>query len=306
MRLIVIVALVFTIIWSYLPVLLVYLVPRAISNWTPDQVEIIRSCSAKYTQQRLEIPHIIHQSWKSENVPTKLKKWQESWKKIHPAWNYTLWTDEQNLKLVTDHFPWFLEKYNGFLRNIERADVARYMYMHRFGGFYADLDVECLADHEPLANCGGLIVPLLSNDYQFMHNIPNAWMASVPGHPFWTFLLVSILEDKRWHVFPEASTGPIRLGEALQEYKKIITDISVYGSIKYVAPGLIFPYDWHDGKGLHNFCSTQEKNFDEYKCKSMLKSSESYSITYWSHTWDDKKSLNSLDLGAKQRLDTAV
>ncbi len=34
------------------------------------------------------VPKIIHQSWKDEHVPERFLKWQESWKRTHPDWEY--------------------------------------------------------------------------------------------------------------------------------------------------------------------------------------------------------------------------
>lgn len=37
---------------------------------------------------RATVPKIIHQSWKDEHVPERFLKWQESWKRTHPDWEY--------------------------------------------------------------------------------------------------------------------------------------------------------------------------------------------------------------------------
>ena len=44
-----------------------------------------------------------------------------------------LWTDEMNLKLVENLYPWFLKVFTS-LDHIMKADAARYMYMHHYGG----------------------------------------------------------------------------------------------------------------------------------------------------------------------------
>ena len=58
--------------------------------------------------------------------------------------------------------------------------------MHRFGGMYADLDMEALQDMTPLlSGSTEPVLAYLSDTWSLRHNIPNAWMASPPGHPFW-------------------------------------------------------------------------------------------------------------------------
>ena len=47
--------------------------------------------------------------------------------------HHRLWTDEQNLKFVEELYPWFLKVFL-LLSHIMKADAARYMYMHHYGG----------------------------------------------------------------------------------------------------------------------------------------------------------------------------
>lgn len=60
------------------------------------------------------IPKIIHQSWKDGNIPCKWQGYQDSWKALHPSYHYMLHTDEDNLRLVTEFYPEFLELYNAY------------------------------------------------------------------------------------------------------------------------------------------------------------------------------------------------
>ena len=45
-----------------------------------------------------------------------------------------LWTDEDNRKLVLDHYPWFLDTYDALPKPVMKADSVRYLYMHHLGG----------------------------------------------------------------------------------------------------------------------------------------------------------------------------
>jgi len=38
-------------------------------------------------------------------------------------------------------YPWFLETFDSYPYNIERADVIRYFALYHFGGIYLDLDL---------------------------------------------------------------------------------------------------------------------------------------------------------------------
>ena len=87
------------------------------------------------------IPRIIHQTWKDNNLPPDFKLSKESWQQMHPGWTYILWTDEMNRNLIATDFPWFLEYYDNYEYNIQRADAIRYFILWKYGGIYSDLDV---------------------------------------------------------------------------------------------------------------------------------------------------------------------
>ncbi len=53
-------------------------------------------------------------------------------------------------------YPWFLKVYMAYPLSIHRADAARYLILHSFGGIYADLDVESLDSMDELIKKKGL------------------------------------------------------------------------------------------------------------------------------------------------------
>ena len=54
-----------------------------------------------------------------------------------------LWTDEDNRRLVTEHYPWFLDTYDSLPKPVMKADASRYLYMHHMGGEHLRLLVAC-------------------------------------------------------------------------------------------------------------------------------------------------------------------
>lgn len=81
-----------------------------------------------------EIPKLLHQSWKSTELPAKFKKWSDTCRRQHPDWEWVLWTDEDNLQLVKQYFPWLEDTFLSLPGNIYRADLVRNLYMYIFGG----------------------------------------------------------------------------------------------------------------------------------------------------------------------------
>ena len=53
----------------------------------------------------MSIPKIIHQTWKTKEIPKELIFCVESWKRLNPTWEYRLWTDEEMDSFVKKEFP---------------------------------------------------------------------------------------------------------------------------------------------------------------------------------------------------------
>jgi mannosyltransferase OCH1-like enzyme len=140
------------------------------------------------------IPNIIHQTWKTKDLPDNLKKLQQKIINLHPHWDIKLWTDEENLALVEEHFPHLLPIYNALEYNIMRADIIRYMYMFKYGGYYLDLDYEVFVPFDDQTSEPDLMLPV-SGKENGQIIIGNSIFGSVPGHVFWK----DVLEDFQYN-----------------------------------------------------------------------------------------------------------
>ena len=99
-----------------------------------------------------KIPKIIHQTWKTEKLKDYQADSKQTVEKNHPDFLHVLWTDVDNIELITTRFPDDMAMYKGFKKNIMRADFARLLFLYEFGGIYLDLDVKAnknLAENLP-------------------------------------------------------------------------------------------------------------------------------------------------------------
>lgn len=155
------------------------------------------------------IPRIIHQTWKNADVPSRLVDFQRSWAKYHPEWEYRLWTDADNLRLIRESYPQFVDFYQRLPYPILRVEFVKLAYLHRFGGLYVDLDFEARKPLDPLLTgnqivlgreTGGMGLWLRGRDY-----ILNALMASAAGHSLWPALMQRIVDGYRvkrpWEIY---------------------------------------------------------------------------------------------------------
>jgi mannosyltransferase OCH1-like enzyme len=138
------------------------------------------------------IPKIIHQLWKTDQVPRRWEEAVRSVRRFHPDWEYRLWTDEKMEVHVRNRHPDLYDTFMGFKLNIMRADVFRYILMHDFGGMYCDLDYEFV---RPFNYEGEELVLALEYDKAYgdeENQVANFVFASVPQHKLWQDILKDI------------------------------------------------------------------------------------------------------------------
>lgn len=216
----------------------------------------------------------IHQTWKDKDIPHEIysKFWVDSWRRMTGGWDYKLWTDSDNDTLVKDHYPQFYKDYRKIDRGVVRSDIARVLILHRHGGIYADLDFVCLKPFgRILSPFSDLMV--FGTHKQDQAPIPNAWMYSPPGVPFWLKMIEDAFKDwKAGQRQPEKIAGPDRLHWALMAYKPEHVRLPY----EYV-----YPHAWG--------CPHSEKrcNSSDWSSLEGLRRSypDSYAITGWAHNW---------------------
>lgn len=170
------------------------------------------------------IPHIIHQTWKTKDIPKWARKWYKSWDKYNSECQHVLWTDLDNRQLIKTHAPWFLHTYDTFPIHIQRVDSVRYLILYLYGGCYADLDFECVKSIAPFLNQQQSPDIILSYS-SHVKCITNSIMMSKAKCVFWLHVLKMIQKSKpqQWYerssLYVLRSTGPLLIHKAAQKYK---------------------------------------------------------------------------------------
>ena len=206
------------------------------------------------------IPQIIHQSWRTHELPSTLRPLSASWTQLS-GWQHRLWTDDENRALWAAHFPELLDVYDGYARPVQRADATRLLYMHVHGGVYADLDV---------APCRGLPSIVLNGSLELLlvrepgksprgdarRYLTNFWMASAPGHPFWLHA-ISLLRARAKHADVMSATGPYFLNAAWNKYQGALRAKHAGCVARAAARARVLTFrEWQRGVGAHHWAST--------------------------------------------------
>lgn len=165
------------------------------------------------------MPKRIMQTWKSRDVlPERFRAWSDTVKAHNPGFAYELTDDADNRAFMQRHFPWFLPRYDAYPREIQRVDAYRYFWLFLHGGFYLDLDVECLRPLDRYLSAGDVVLGRMGTDQRFGHAIPNAAMASRPRQDFWLFVMARLLARMDLTAGPEVTTGPVLLKGAVDRW----------------------------------------------------------------------------------------
>lgn len=135
------------------------------------------------------IPQVIHQTYKTKELPLRLKKYQEKLLGLHSGWKYYLWDDQDNAELLQKYYPALYECYQRLPLKIMKVDFIRYVYLYHYGGLYLDLDYELLKPFDFLDY--SLVLPM-ETDSKRDFRLGNALLASVARHPFWEKVLEEI------------------------------------------------------------------------------------------------------------------
>ena len=177
--------------------------------------------------QKPIIPHIIHQTWDTHDVPSMFIPWIKSVVEKHPNWTYLFWTEQDILCYFKQRHVDFLELYNSYGPMIFKTDVMRYFLMYDYGGFYLDLDIECLKALDPWSHYAPCVLTHETYEHSFLVkkqrdvevNVMTTVLASRPQHPYFKLLQQSLLE---YHAqFPTdvlRATGPLFMNDILQRY----------------------------------------------------------------------------------------
>jgi len=226
----------------------------------------------------MNIPRIIHQTWKSEEIPPAFKIFQHSWQSNHPLWLHMLWTDEMNREFIESNYPHFLSIYDGYATNIQRVDAARYFILYHYGGVYVDLDFLCLRNIEPILEGESCVLGREPDEHCKIHKkkiiVSNAFIASTPRHDFISALCGEVSNPIRAAYSRNdrilESTGPFMLTRSYERF-------DLKQQVKLLPHNILYPLNKSE---LGKLSAT-----DQVTSKFSEKLENAYAIHYYWGSW---------------------
>jgi mannosyltransferase OCH1-like enzyme len=223
----------------------------------------------------MTIPHTIHQTWASHDMPEQFTRFSEGWCRHHPDWEYRFYDDAACREVVAESFPRLLQLYDSCPYAVQRADIFRYLVVARQGGLYADMDMECVRCVEPLLEGRRAVFgveDVLSErttrrlGFRHRERIANFIFAAEPGHPVFGEIILRLQAlPGRWDMEREVleTTGPVMLTDVVQEHRAEL-DLTVLPRDRWAPHDLwplrLFPFDRHV-YARHHFVGSWKHGF---------------------------------------------
>lgn len=207
---------------------------------------------AEASRGTIRIPFVFHRVWLGGTMPDEFVRFGETWTDCHPDWQMITWSEE-SLPPLRDQ-----DEFDRAPNLAQKADIARYEILARYGGVYIDCDFECQRNIEPLL--GGIDVFCAWEDASA---VSNAIIGAVPEHP----MLIEVRDaiPARVAARPDGPTneltGPVLMTEIATRHAAEDQAVRLFG------PELFFPYHY----------SERHRRGEAFP--------EAYAIHHWQASW---------------------
>ncbi len=242
------------------------------------------------------IPKIIHQTWRSDTLPSIFQNIYDINKELNKDFEFKLWYHTPGPPMIDDfikkEYPDIYHIFSRCKYGVQKADIARIAILHHYGGIYFDLDMLCLKSLDTLIDYNSdnvfLAMEPAEQTKRLFNNdniLCNAFIAVPPKHP----LLKEALDNiKALHLkHGDFIYNPFNVFGADLLSQSMTNDI--YKSCKFINRKLLFPIN--DPKFTDLSSSAIEA-----KMISDGKYNDAYIVHYWIHSdFESKELLDKFD-----------
>lgn len=175
-------------------------------------VQICGTCSMKYMNEVLDTKQIsnnIHQIFftvKSNTLSDELRTARDSWLKQHKNFNHYLWNETSVIHFIRRYYPHLEPLYKSYNYWVRRVNVARYLILYHYGGWYVDLDMTCVRSLQELGEKAARLNKSVVQHYTFPVGTSNDFFGVTPRHQFLKSVLDHLPNSNRWFIFPYPNT----------------------------------------------------------------------------------------------------
>lgn len=231
---------------------------------------------------KFSTPKILHQTWKSKEIPESCKDLVATWKNMFPDYEYKFYLDEDLRDVVKKYVPQHLSLYDAMSKNIERVDFARYAILYGIGGVYADIDTLPLRRIDNWLETGKVVLgrePLEHSRTLYGREVVlcNAFMISPPKEEFWLKLMDFIADNYSPKNDVVSNTGPMAMTFFFEKYPKMFENVVVADPCAFFSVTNGFTDKEQLGiKSISRFCDLLNPS-----CKEKIP----YVVHLWHNEW---------------------
>ncbi len=129
---------------------------------------------------------------KDEPFPELFEKCKQEIQVNHPDWNIRLYNKDDAQDILNQDLPEYIEAYNAFYHNVQKADFLRLALVYLYGGFYMDLDMLSLKPLDELRKYNLVLgeekivcqAEQEALNLRYRLRIANYMFGGIPKHPF--------------------------------------------------------------------------------------------------------------------------
>ncbi|MCC8154334.1 MAG: hypothetical protein LIP01_09025, partial [Tannerellaceae bacterium] len=187
------------------------------------------------------IPKNIHLISLYEEVPfpAVFSRYVERIKSMRPDWTIRLYHEEDIIEILKEYAPQWLDVYNSYAYNVQKADFSRVALLYILGGFYMDMDMYCfnpldnLLEHTLVLGEEKMMCKQERDYLNLFHplRVANYMFGSCAGHPFWLVLIQQMIKRKAESVNSQndilETTGPGLMTNIYHAQKHRFPDITL-------------------------------------------------------------------------------
>jgi hypothetical protein len=94
-------------------------------------------------QTTLFPPYMFYTAKNITQAEMDSKEFRSHCRNLNPRYELITYDDDMSRQFVSEHYPEWLELYDGLEIPVMQADMWRYLILHKYGGVYLDGDVDC-------------------------------------------------------------------------------------------------------------------------------------------------------------------
>ena len=205
------------------------------------------------------IPKVFHYVWLGEDpIPARYEDYRRTWERAHPDWQFRTW-GPGDLDWLTNR--WLFDRAPSYA---QKADIARYEVVFRFGGVYLDTDMECLKPIDALIDGLSFFAGREINGA-----IGSAMFGAAPSHP---------ILGEAVRRLPGSCFAFHRVDE--QSGPRLLTEVSSKpcvesrNDVRIFRPEFFYPYNYDEPFRRNESFPT------------------AYAVHHWSHSWKEAQPLS--------------